>query len=284
MDYFFLFLPLLMVAAIAPFEASFPRFASLFKLSHFFTLIAFGLMGIALSVLLPLTVQNSLIGLVAPFQVLSVPQLPIPNWLGFILCFLLIDFANYCLHRLSHWLPALWRLHKIHHTDRNVQAATGLLHHPVELFLGYLVMVPFFVVLGVPVLVIIAYSVTNQIHGIFSHSNICYPAKLNAYLKYLIFMPDVHRIHHSVDMSEGDSNFGEIFPFWDMVFGTYKNASLSMTGSFEMGLPNQEQATIFSVISLLALPAYGATRNSVAGTESEKPFQPEVSKPQSSNF
>ncbi len=254
MGYLLLFLPLFIVALVATFEIRLPRFAAPFKLSHFSTLIAFGLMGVALSIILPLTVQNFLIELVAPFQVLSIPQLPIPNWVGFILCFLLIDFANYWLHRLSHMIPALWRLHKIHHADKSVSAATNLLHHPAELFFGYLVMLTFFVLLGVPLLVIIVYGLANQIHGILVHSNINYPTKLNHWLKYIVFTPDVHRIHHSVDMVEGNSNFGQILPFWDIVFGTYQESAVAPISQFKMGLSHPEQGISFSIISLLALP------------------------------
>ena len=261
MAHFFIFLPLFIVALVATFEARLPRFTSPFKLSHFFTLIAFGLMGIALSAILPLTVQNFLIRLVAPFQILSIPQLPIPNWVGFILCFLLIDFANYWLHRLSHWVPALWRLHKIHHADKSVSAATNLLHHPAELFFGYLVMLTFFVLLGMPLLVIIVYGLANQIHGILVHSNINYPTKLNHWLKYLVFTPDAHRIHHSVDIVEGNSNFGQILPFWDVAFGTYQESAALPISQFEMGLSHPEQGVAFSIFGLLALPVFSSTNN-----------------------
>ncbi len=254
MGYSFLFLPLFIVALVAAFEARLPRFTSRFKLSHFSTPLAFGLMGIGLSLLLPLTIQDFLIGLVAPFQILSIPQLPLPNWLGFILCFLLIDFAHYWLHRLSHMIPALWRLHKIHHADKNVSAATNLLHHPGELLFGYLMLLTFFVVLGMPLLVIVSYGLANQIHGILVHSNINYPTKLNDHFKYVVYMPDVHRIHHSVDMIEGNSNFGQIFPFWDVIFGTHQEKAVAPISQFKMGLSYPEQGIPFSILSLLALP------------------------------
>ena len=264
MGYSFLFLPLFIVALVATFEVRLPRFAAPFKLPYFSTLIAFGLMGVALSIILPLTVQNFLIELVAPFQVLSIPQLPIPNWVGFILCFLLIDFANYWLHRLSHMIPALWRLHKIHHADKSVSAATNLLHHPGELLFGYLILLTFFVVLGMPLLVIVSYGLANQIHGILVHSNINYPTKLNHWLKYIVFTPDVHRIHHSVDMIEGNPNFGQILPFWDIVFGTYQESAVAPISQFKMGLSYPEQGIPFSILSLLALPVFSNTNNQSA--------------------
>jgi sterol desaturase/sphingolipid hydroxylase (fatty acid hydroxylase superfamily) len=182
------------------------------------------------------------------------PDLSIPHWMGFILCFLLIDLINYFIHRVSHAIPVLWRLHKIHHSDTEVKAITGLLHHPGEILVNYLLMISFFVLMGMPIMVIIAYSITYQIHAVFSHANIKIPHKINTYLNHIIFMPDTHCIHHSVDMGEGNSNFGSIFPFWDKLFGTYKDKAKESLENFKMGLPEKEQVARFTFFKLLTLP------------------------------
>lgn len=105
-----------------------------------------------------------------------------------------------------------------------------------------------------PIVVIFAYSFIYQIHAVFSHANIKIPSKINSYLNHLILMPDIHRIHHSVDMEEGNSNFGAIFPFWDKSFGTYKNKSKANLDRFKMGLPEKEQVARFTFFKLLTLP------------------------------
>jgi sterol desaturase/sphingolipid hydroxylase (fatty acid hydroxylase superfamily) len=213
-----------------------------------------GLLASAFSYFIPQAIQKSVIDFVAPFQFFSMPNLPVPHWMGFILCFLLIDLINYFIHRVSHAMPILWRLHKIHHSDTEVKAITGLLHHPGEILVIYLLMISFFVVMGMPIVVIITYSIAYQIHAVFSHANIKIPHKINTYFTHIIFMPDTHCIHHSVDMDEGNSNFGSIFPFWDKLFGTYKVKAKESLDNFKMGLPEKEQVARFTFFKLLILP------------------------------
>jgi sterol desaturase/sphingolipid hydroxylase (fatty acid hydroxylase superfamily) len=243
-----------MVAILSPIEMKYSRITYSFNSSHFIAILLIGLFASALSYILPQVIQKPLIDFVAPFQFFSMPDLPIPHWMGFILCFLLIDLFNYFVHRVSHSLPLLWRLHKIHHSDTEVRAITGLLHHPGEILFSYLVMISFFVVIGIPIIVIVTYSISYQIHAVFSHANIKIPNRINTFFSYLIFMPDLHRIHHSIDMQEGNSNFGSIFPIWDKVFGTYEKKSKANLDRFKMGLPQKQQVSRFSFVSLLAFP------------------------------
>jgi sterol desaturase/sphingolipid hydroxylase (fatty acid hydroxylase superfamily) len=242
------------IAVLSPLEMKYSRISYSFKSSHFITVLLIGLLASAFSYFIPQVVQKPLIGFVAPFQFFSMPDLPIPHWMGFIFCFLLIDLANYFIHRLSHSITLLWRLHKIHHSDTEVKAITGILHHPGEVLFSYILMISFYIVLGIPIVVIIAYSFIYQIHAIFSHANIKIPSKINSYFNHLIVMPDIHRIHHSEDMEEGNSNFGAIFPFWDKAFGTYKNKSKANPDRFKMGLPQKQQVSRFSVLTLLVFP------------------------------
>lgn len=249
-----IFLSFYTVALILPFELKFPRLVSYpFSLKRFITIIFIAITNSLLIYSFPFFLQQPLINFVGKIQFLSMPMLPIPSWLGFVFCFLLIDFVNYLLHKLSHKVPFLWRLHKIHHTDTTVTGITGLLHHPGEILISYLFMVSFFVLIGMPVLVIICYSAALQVHSILSHANMKIPTIINSWFKYLIILPDIHRIHHSIKMAECNSNFGEIFPFWDILFGTYRFKYSAMS-SFKMGLPQKEQVSIFTFLSLLVFP------------------------------
>ncbi len=245
----------LLIFILIPLERYFPRLASgKLSIRHFATVLIIGSMAFLTGLLLTPGVVAALVRLLGPFQILSLARLPIPTPLGWVLSFLLVDFAAYLSHVLFHAAPPLWALHGVHHADEQVAGVTGLLHHPLEVLVNALLLFVFYVVFGVPVAVIVAYSSVEVAHAILSHANLAIPPAFDRLLRCVIVTPDMHRTHHSRDMLEGNANFSQVFPFWDWICGTYLAHPAAGESGLLTGLPAESQPTTFSAPALLAHP------------------------------
>jgi sterol desaturase/sphingolipid hydroxylase (fatty acid hydroxylase superfamily) len=146
----------------------------------------------------------------------------LPAWLTLVLALVLLDLAIYLQHRLFHYVPVFWRLHRMHHADLDVDVTTGARFHPIEILLSlgikFLVIVP----LGVPPLAVLLFEIGLNATSMFNHSNVRVSPVIERVLRCLVVTPDMHRVHHSVVRRETDSNFGFNFPWWDRLFGTYR--------------------------------------------------------------
>jgi sterol desaturase/sphingolipid hydroxylase (fatty acid hydroxylase superfamily) len=134
---------------------------------------------------------------------------------------LVLDLQRYWVHRLLHGVPILWRCHALHHSDRELDVSTGYRHHPFEVAVVALVLPLSAVALAIPGTVIVAYGAIDAMAAVFQHGNIKIPRWLERVLAPIIVTPAMHRVHHSIDRREADSNFGQIFSFWDRLFATY---------------------------------------------------------------
>jgi sterol desaturase/sphingolipid hydroxylase (fatty acid hydroxylase superfamily) len=134
---------------------------------------------------------------------------------------LVLDLERYWVHRLLHRVPILWRCHALHHSDRELDVSTGYRHHPFEIVVVALVLGLSTMVLAIPGAVIIAYGAVDAVAAVFQHGNIKVPRRLERILAPVVVTPGMHRVHHSIDRREADSNFGQIFSFWDRLFATY---------------------------------------------------------------
>jgi sterol desaturase/sphingolipid hydroxylase (fatty acid hydroxylase superfamily) len=149
-------------------------------------------------------------------------QAPWPDPVKLLLGVLLLDLLQYLLHRLSHAVPLLWRLHQVHHADTELDVSSSVRHHPLEgLAIGALGLLAC-ACLGIPVLSLVLYAGVQRLHAAFCHANIALPPRLDALLRHCIVTPDVHRVHHSVCLVEGNRNFGMVLPWWDRLFGSYR--------------------------------------------------------------
>src|SRR5215472_6634546 len=147
---------------------------------------------------------------------------PVPAWLGIAASVVLLDLAIYLQHVLFHALPALWRLHRVHHTDPELDVTTGVRFHPVEILLSAGFKVAVVGVLGAPVAGVIAFEIVLNAGSLFSHANLRLPESADRVLRMVFVTPDMHRVHHSVDRVETDRNFGFTLSWWDRLFGTYR--------------------------------------------------------------
>lgn len=194
------------------------------------------------------------VNLVAPLQILSLATLPIPRVLSFILSFLLIDLIFYFSHRLHHLIPLLWKFHRLHHSDRKVDSLTTFLHHPLESLSTFFISILLFVIFDLPVPVILIYFATAAVHGVISHSSILIPEKIDKYLRFFIVTPNSHRLHHSIEMKEGNSNFGSLFLFWDFLFGTYFYKSEDNLNQLTFGINLKQSPLNFELSEFLINP------------------------------
>jgi sterol desaturase/sphingolipid hydroxylase (fatty acid hydroxylase superfamily) len=189
------------------------------------TIIKLEILSIALRLFLSFVIFFPLLGLLVPFNVFSFSNLDIHPAINFFLCFLLIDFFHYLTHRIHHSIPFLWRFHRLHHSDKDVDVMTSWLHHPFEAISIYLIITFLFVVFDIPLEFIYWYSIIFILHVAFTHTKMYVPDHIDSWLRYLIVTPNAHRLHHSTDMKEGNSNFGQIFLFWDVLFKTHMKTS-----------------------------------------------------------
>jgi len=145
-----------------------------------------------------------------------------PAWLAVAASVVLLDLAIYLQHVLFHAVPALWRLHRMHHADLAFDVSTGLRFHPVEILLSMLIKLTVIAALGAPALSVLIFEVLLNATSMFSHGNVRIPAELDRVLRWLVVTPDMHRVHHSILPREANSNFGFNLPWWDRLFGTYR--------------------------------------------------------------
>ncbi|RPE66313.1 sterol desaturase/sphingolipid hydroxylase (fatty acid hydroxylase superfamily) [Pacificibacter maritimus] len=144
-----------------------------------------------------------------------------PLWLEITIGVVVLDFAIYLQHVTFHHVPFLWRLHRMHHTDTEIDVTTGLRFHPLEILLSMAFKLILVVILGPAAIAVLIFEVVLNASAMFNHSNISLPKRVDAFLRLVIVTPDMHRVHHSVDPVETNSNYGFNVPWWDRLLGTY---------------------------------------------------------------
>ena len=148
--------------------------------------------------------------------------LDVPYWVGFIISLILLDVGMYFQHRLFHAVPVLWRLHRLHHADLDFDVTTGLRFHPIEILLSMGIKFALVAALGAPAAAVLVFEVVLNGMSLFNHANMKMPAGLDGFLRIFVVTPDVHRVHHSINSLETNSNFGFNLSCWDHLFGTYR--------------------------------------------------------------
>ena len=144
-----------------------------------------------------------------------------PLWFEFLLTIILFDLAIYLQHVATHHIPILWRLHKVHHADRDIDATTALRFHPVEIAFSMLYKVLLVVLLGPTVFAVLVFEIILNGCAMFNHANLRLPSALDRALRLFIVTPDMHRVHHSAEIGETNSNYGFSLSIWDKIFKTY---------------------------------------------------------------
>ncbi len=196
-----------------------------------------------------------------------------PVWLEGFAAFLILDFAIYLQHVMSHALPVFWRLHQVHHADLDVDATTGTRFHPLEILISLLWKTALVAALGISPWTVVVYEAVLNAAAVYTHGNIRIPAKLDYALRWLFCTPDMHRVHHSVIPEETNSNFGNFLSVWDRLCGTMRRDPVKGQLGVEIGLYEYKDASKLGLLGLLLMPF-----RTVSKVYSfQKPVQPQKS-------
>lgn len=144
-----------------------------------------------------------------------------PAWFEVFFAILILDFAIWAQHLITHKVPILWRLHWVHHTDVDMDVTTAIRFHPVEIALSMALKIGLVDVFGAAAIAVIMFEILLNGTAMFNHANIRLPLWLDAIVRRVLVTPDMHRVHHSVHREEHDSNYGFALSIWDRLFGTY---------------------------------------------------------------
>jgi sterol desaturase/sphingolipid hydroxylase (fatty acid hydroxylase superfamily) len=175
-----------------------------------------------------------------------------------LLGFLALDLAIYAQHVAFHKVPLLWRLHRMHHADLDIDVTTGLRFHPIEILISMLIKIAVVIALGVPPVAVFAFEVVLNATSLFNHANVRMPSWLDRAVRLVVVTPDMHRVHHSILARETDSNFGFNLPWWDRVFGTYRAAPQAGHDGMTIGLPTFRDRAELRLDRLITQPFRGS--------------------------
>ncbi|HET8760397.1 MAG TPA: sterol desaturase family protein [Nitrospiria bacterium] len=182
-----------------------------------------------------------------------------PVLLTVIAALVAMDFVLYLQHVVFHAVPALWRLHMMHHADLDVDVTTGARFHPVEIVLSMLIKLAAVTLIGAPPAAVLIFEVVLNATSMFNHSNVRMPETLDRLLRWIVVTPDMHRIHHSVARDETNSNFGFSLPWWDRLLGTYRPDPAKSQVEMPLGLEQFRDPRELTLAGSLALPFRGGT-------------------------
>lgn len=181
-------------------------------------------------------------------------QVALPSWIEMLLFLLVFDLAIYFQHRVFHAVPLLWRLHRMHHTDRDYDVTTGNRFHPLSIVISSLIKIVLILLAGPAVLAVVVAEVLLNACAMFNHSNLRIPVSVDRFLRLLVVTPDMHRVHHSVDHHEHNCNFGFNFPWWDRLFGTYLAQPALGHEAMEIGIAGFRDERAERLLPLLRQP------------------------------
>jgi len=181
-----------------------------------------------------------------------------PFVLAVILSVIIMDGVIYLQHVMVHAVPLLWRLHRVHHADPDYDVTTGARFHPLEIILSMLIKFATILLLGPPLIAVVIFEVLLNATAMFNHGNVKLPFAVDRILRWLVVTPDMHRVHHSVEDDEANSNFGFSLPWWDRLFGTYRDQPRGGHDEMTIGIHNYHDPRQISWLSgMLLLPFKG---------------------------
>lgn len=183
--------------------------------------------------------------------------LELPGWLVILLSVMVLDLVVYWQHVMFHALPTLWRLHKVHHADRDFDVTTGLRFHPIEIFLSMGIKVAAIALLGAPPVAVLIFEILLNATAMFNHGNVSLPRPLDRLLRWVMVTPDMHRVHHSVIVQETNSNYGFNLPWWDYLFGTYRSRPAKGNQGMTIGLTEYQNTLRVAQLPWMLLLPFG---------------------------
>jgi sterol desaturase/sphingolipid hydroxylase (fatty acid hydroxylase superfamily) len=209
-------------------------------------------------VLIALAVQDS------GYGVLN--RASIPYWMSFAATLPALDLVVYAGHRLFHSVHFLWRIHEVHHSDADFDVSTAVRFHPLEsivtegLYLGAVAL------LAPPPAAVFTSQILTLVENLFVHANKSLPPAVERLLRWIVITPDIHRVHHSEELADQNLNFGQFFPWWDRLFGTFASAPARGTEHLATGLKELRGIDTTPIVYMLAAPFRRAPRITTAST------------------
>jgi sterol desaturase/sphingolipid hydroxylase (fatty acid hydroxylase superfamily) len=171
--------------------------------------------------------------------------------------FVLLDAVIYLQHIIFHAIPILWRFHMVHHADLDLDASSGLRFHPFEILISMIIKIAAITLIGPPPLAVLIFEVGLNGTAIFNHSNVRIPQPIDRFLRLFLVTPDMHRVHHSIDTEESNSNFGFNLPWWDYLCGTYRAQPRAGHEAMTIGLKQYREDQRQGLAWLILLPFMG---------------------------
>jgi sterol desaturase/sphingolipid hydroxylase (fatty acid hydroxylase superfamily) len=182
-----------------------------------------------------------------------------PFWLRAVAGFIALDFIIYAQHWLFHHVPLLWRLHRMHHADLDIDVTTGVRFHPIEILISLAIKMAVVAALGIPPVSVLIFEIALNATSMFNHTNVALPRWLEPVARLMVVTPQMHQVHHSIVRAETDSNFGFNLPWWDRLFGTYRAAPAAGEDGVVIGLDMFRDAGEERLDRLLTQPFRGAS-------------------------
>jgi len=188
-----------------------------------------------------------------------------PWWIAWPVSILLLDLAVYLQHVMFHALPALWRLHRMHHADLDFDVTTGLRFHPLEIVISMVWKMAVIAALGAPAAAVLVFEVLLNATSMFNHSNLALPRGVDRVLRWFVVTPDMHRVHHSIRREETNSNFGFNLPWWDRLLGTYRDQPRDGHTGMTIGIEQFRDPGDLRLDRMLLQPWRGKPRGGIGG-------------------
>jgi sterol desaturase/sphingolipid hydroxylase (fatty acid hydroxylase superfamily) len=180
-----------------------------------------------------------------------------PAWARIIIAVMLLDLVVYLQHVMFHAIPALWRLHRMHHADLDFDVTTGVRFHPIEILVSAGLKLGVVAALGAPAVGVLIFEVILNATAMFNHGNVSLPERLDGVLRWVVVTPDMHRVHHSVVPNETNSNFGFNLPWWDRLLGTYRAQPAAGHRGMTIGLDGFRDPAQLRLDRMLVQPFVG---------------------------
>ncbi len=182
----------------------------------------------------------------------------VPFLVAVVASVVIMDFIIYLQHVMVHAVPILWRFHRVHHADLDFDVTTGARFHPFEIVLSMLIKFAIIILLGPPLVAVVIFEVVLSTTAMFNHSNVRLPKLIDQWLRWVVVTPDMHRVHHSINDDEANSNFGFNLPWWDRLFGTYRNQPREGHEGMTIGIHQyREPKKVSWLPGILVLPFVG---------------------------
>lgn len=188
------------------------------------------------------------------FELGLLPESGITGPLAVVITVLVLDVTIYWQHRLFHVVPFLWRFHRVHHADPDLDVTSGFRFHPIEIILSLMIKLAVITLLGAHPIGVLLFEIALSSGSLFNHTNMNIRGRLDWFLRLFVVTPDMHRIHHSPNPLETNSNYSFTISVWDRIFGSYRGESLEPQETMVIGLEGLSDDKAHSIWQMLCYP------------------------------